>query len=107
MSIGLLRQLEQELGADALRKETHESERYRRDWAGDYSGEPLVVVCPRDVAEVAATIRLCAQAGAPVVAQGGHTGLVGAATPSPAGNEVIVSLERMNGVRGLNPANFA
>ena len=42
-----------------------------------------------------------------VVPQGGHTGLVGGATPSPAGDELVVSLERMDRIRSADPTNFS
>ncbi|HEY1944886.1 MAG TPA: FAD-binding oxidoreductase [Roseiarcus sp.] len=81
--------------------------RYSRDWSGDYVGSPALVVRPRTTEEVAQVVRLCAASQVSIVPQGGHTGLVGGATPSPASEEVIVSLERMNRIRQIDPLNFS
>ena len=53
---------------------------------------------------VAEIVRICAEADVGIVPQGGNTGLVGGATPSVAGNEVVVNLGRMNRVRALDAA---
>ena len=66
---------------------------YETDWSGRWSGRARVVVRPADTAEVAAVLRVCAQAGAAVVAQGGNTGLVGGSVPR--GGEVLLSLARL------------
>jgi FAD/FMN-containing dehydrogenase len=52
---------------------------------------------------VAEVVRLCTQAGVAVVPQGGNTGLCGGATPI--NGEVVVSLTRLNRVRGIDVAN--
>lgn len=69
---------------------------FETDWTGRFSGRARLVVRPRDTAEVAAALRLCSQAGAPVVPQGGNTGLVGGGVP--AGGEVVLSLARLDEV---------
>ncbi|WP_035484767.1 FAD-binding oxidoreductase [Geminicoccus roseus] len=85
----------------------HERTRYERDWSGDHVGQARMVLRPRSTGEVQEIIRRCAAAGVPVVPQGGHTGLVGGATPAGSGREVVVSLERMNRIRRIDPAGFA
>src|SRR3954469_1274844 len=69
---------------------------YEVDWTGRYRGESRLVVRPAETAEVAAVVRQCAAAGAPLVAQGGNTGFVGGGVPR--GGEVVLSLARINGV---------
>lgn len=54
---------------------------YTTDWTGRFRGEALVVVRPGSAAEVAAVLAACAARGAPVVPQGGNTGLVGGSVP--------------------------
>jgi FAD/FMN-containing dehydrogenase len=73
----------------------HQS-RYGTDWTGDYVGRPALVLRPRTTEEVVEVVRACGEAQLAIVPQGGHTGLVGSATPSPRADEVVVSLERMN-----------
>ncbi|HJW23810.1 MAG TPA: FAD-binding oxidoreductase [Rhodocyclaceae bacterium] len=75
------------------------------DWRGRYRGEARCVVRPGDTAEVAEVVRLCAEAGAPMVPQGGNTSLCGAATPDGSGAAVIISLSRLNRVRAVDPLN--
>ena len=76
------------------------------DQRGRYRGRTPFVVRPADTAEVAAVVRLCAAARVPMVPQGGNTGLVGGSIPFEAGEEVVISLGRMNKVRDLDAANF-
>ncbi|SLN31034.1 putative FAD-linked oxidoreductase [Oceanibacterium hippocampi] len=62
-----------------------------------------ILVRPRDTAGVAATLRLCHEAGRAVVAQGGLTGLAGGATTGP--GDVILSLERLDRIEAIDPVN--
>ena len=78
---------------------------YVVDWRGRYNGAVLAVVRPANTAEVAAVVRTCAEAGVPIVPQGGNTGMCGAATPDASGTEVVVSLARMHAIRALDRAN--
>jgi len=81
-------------------------ERYCRDWSGDYVGVPLAVIRPANADEVAAALRLCAAAGVNVIPQGGNTGLVGAGI-ADAGNQVVLSLERLNRIRSVGPLGMS
>src|SRR3954470_8079792 len=74
---------------------------YEADWTGRFGGTAAAVVRPADAAEVAGVVRVCAQAGAAIVPQGGNTGLVGASTPR--NREVVVSLTRVNAVGEVDP----
>ena len=76
---------------------------YCTDWRGRYTGKASCVVLPGTTDEVAAVVRICAEAGTPVVPQGGNTGLCGGATPI--GGEVVVNLRRMNRIRGIDADN--
>jgi FAD/FMN-containing dehydrogenase len=78
---------------------------YLTDWRGRYHGRALAVVRPGNTGEVAAVVGACAQAGAPVVPQGGNTGQCGGATPDDRGTAVVVSLQRMNRVRAIDADN--
>ncbi len=64
-------------------------------------GTPDAVVCPDDAQAVADVLRWCYAHGVAVVPRGGGTGLAGGAVP--AGGGVVVSVERLNGVRGVLP----
>ena len=73
---------------------------YSSDWTGVYPSEPLCVVRPANTAEVAAVVRVVADAGGAIVPIGGNTGLVGG---GQARGEVMLSLERMSRVRAIKP----
>ncbi|MGB9354238.1 MAG: FAD-binding oxidoreductase [Azonexus sp.] len=78
---------------------------YLTDWRGRYKGAASCVVRPGNAAEVAAVVRACAAAGAPIVPQGGNTSLCGAATPDGEGRAVVVSLSRLNRIVAVDPRN--
>jgi FAD/FMN-containing dehydrogenase len=73
---------------------------YETDWTRRFTGSARCVVRPASTVEVAAVVRACAAAGAPIVIQGGNTGLVGAGVP--AGGEVLVSLARLTRIEPVD-----
>jgi FAD/FMN-containing dehydrogenase len=75
---------------------------YEIDWTGRYGAPARMVVRPGDTAEVAAVVRACAAAGAPIVPQGGNTSFVGGGVPR--GGEVLVSLARLSQVDPVDDA---
>jgi FAD/FMN-containing dehydrogenase len=103
----LLGGLRQVLGPGGVLDGDGDLSRYSRDWSGDHFGAPLAVLRPSGTEEVREIVRRCAAAGAPLVPQGGHTGLVAAATPSADGRELVLSLERMNRIRRIDPLDFS
>ncbi len=78
---------------------------YLTDWRGRYSGQALAVVRPGSTDEVAAVVRVCAGAGLPIVPQGGNTGLCGGATPDDSGRAIVLNLQRLNRIRGMDLDN--
>ena len=78
---------------------------FLRDWRGRFTGSALAVLRPGSTAEVAALVRACAAARAPIVPQGGNTGLVLGGVPDASGTAVVLSLARMNAVRTVDPVN--
>jgi FAD/FMN-containing dehydrogenase len=78
---------------------------YLVDWRKQFRGPAACVVRPASTAEVADTVRLCAQAGVAIVPQGGNTGLVGGSVPTGARPEIVLSLARMNRIRALDTLN--
>jgi FAD/FMN-containing dehydrogenase len=73
---------------------------WARDWTGGYRGEPLAVLRPGSTAEVSRVMALAHAARASVVPASGRTGLTGA-THAP--DQIVLSLDRMNAIRSLNP----
>jgi alkyldihydroxyacetonephosphate synthase len=64
--------------------------------------EPLVVAWPRTTEAVQAAMRVCADAGLPVVPFGGGSGVCGGAVPPRGG--VVLDLKRMNRLISLDRA---
>jgi FAD/FMN-containing dehydrogenase len=75
---------------------------YERDYTGRYGGNARLVVRPGDTSEVAGVMAACGRFGAPVVPQGGNTGLVGASVPRD--GEVVLSLLRLNEIGQVDTA---
>jgi FAD/FMN-containing dehydrogenase len=84
---------------------TSDLDMYAQDWRKKYFGRPLAVLRPASTAEVAALVRLCMVHAVAIVPQGGNTGLCGASVPDASGEQVVLNLGRLNGVRSVDPAN--
>ena len=80
---------------------------YLVDWRGKYEGRAAIIVRPSNTDEVVAVVKACAAAGATIVPQGGNTSLCGAATPDGSGEQVVLSLGRMDSVREIDAQNFS
>ncbi|CDZ69199.1 D-2-hydroxyglutarate dehydrogenase [Neorhizobium galegae bv. orientalis] len=70
---------------------------------GLYKGSSPMLLKPGSVEEVAAILKLASETGTPIVPQTGNTGLVGGQTPRTGSSDLIVSLERMNRIRDVDP----
>ncbi len=81
--------------------------RYLTDFRAYRTGAARAVLRPRTRADVQRIVAACAAAGVPLVPQGGNTSYCAAATPSPAGTELVLSLERLNAVRALDADNLS
>jgi FAD/FMN-containing dehydrogenase len=79
---------------------------WEQDWRKRARGKALAVVRPASTAEVAQVVNACAAAGHSLVPQGGNTGLVVGSTPDASGRQVVLSLARMNAVRGIDADNL-
>ena len=93
------------VGADHMLTSAADLAPYLTDWRGRYKGAARCVVHPGNSAEVAAVVRACAAAAAPIVPQGGNTSLCGAATPDGEGGAVVVSLSRLKRIVAVDPKN--
>ena len=91
------------LGPKGLVREEKAMAAYQEETRGLYTGCALAVAKPISTAEVSEILKLCAQSGVPIVAQGGNTGLVGGAVPD---NALVLSLERMNRIETVDVDNL-
>ena len=79
---------------------------YEQDWRKRSRGKALAVARPANTAEVSAIVKACAAGGVSIVTQGGNTGLVVGGIPDESGQQLVLSLQRMNAVRQIDPANM-
>lgn len=75
---------------------------YIEDWRRLYRGRTPAVIRPADTNEVSRVVRLCAEARARIVPQGGNTSMVGGATPAEDGSEFVLSLSRLSRIRDID-----
>lgn len=101
----LLDTLVQQLGNAHVLTETADVARYNIDERQLFKGNALAVVRPATTAEVAAVVKACRDHQVAMVAQGGNTGYCGGATASPAGDEIVISLERLNNIIKVDSDN--
>ncbi|MCH8184179.1 MAG: FAD-binding oxidoreductase [Proteobacteria bacterium] len=80
-----------------------EMEPYVTEQRGMWRGVTPLVVRPKSTGEVARIVQLCARNATPIVPQAGNTGLCGGAVPHGDGREILLSVSRMNKVRGIAP----
>lgn len=76
---------------------------FLKEWRDRYHGKTPLVLLPGTVEEVAAILKLADETGTPIVPQGGNTGLVGGQVPHADGNELLISLKRLDKVRAVDP----
>jgi len=93
------------IGATNVLTEAADMAAYLTDWRKRFTGNALAVVRPGCADEVAALIRLCGRFNIPVVPQGGNTGLVLGSVPDSSGTAIVLSLNRLNRIRAIDPVN--
>jgi FAD/FMN-containing dehydrogenase len=96
--VTVLDDLRAALGADAdahVLTDPDLTESFGTDWTRRWSTRPLAVVRPGSVDAVAAVLQACHSHRAPVVTQGGNTGLVGASVPHRP-DSVLLSTTRLD-----------
>jgi FAD/FMN-containing dehydrogenase len=87
-----------------LTVKTDDLQVYGKDWTRS-TPNPLAVVFPKTTEEVSRILRYCNEQKIRVVPSGGRTGLAGAANAS--NQELVVSLEKMNRILGIDPINMS
>ena len=102
---GLIDVLQGLVGAGQVFTAPEDMAPYLTDWRRRYRGAACCVVRPGTTGEVAAVVKACVAAGAPVVPQGGNTGHVGGGIPDDSGRAVLISLSRLNRIRAIDPGN--
>jgi glycolate oxidase len=82
------------LPADCILHQSEDTRPYESDGLAAYRQLPMIVVLPRDEAQVIAVIKVCHALNCPIVPRGAGTGLSGGAQPLADG--VLLSTARLN-----------
>ena len=106
-NIELLDYLKEIVGPNGWITDRSELEPRLTDWRGAVHGATPIAIFPANTEEVSSVVRACAEAGVAIVPQGGNTGMCAGAVPDESGEQVIVSLARMNTIRAVDAANFS
>jgi FAD/FMN-containing dehydrogenase len=80
---------------------------FETDWTRRFTGTARAVVRPATTGQVARVLGACAEAGVPVVVQGGNTGLVGGGVPGPESIDnppVLLVTTRLDELSAVSPA---
>ncbi len=99
---GLIRQLRDLFGSNGLLTDPGDCWPYGYDNSRRHA-LPQAVVFPSRHEQVAAVLQLCNQEGVTLTPRGTGTGTTGASVPDHAG--IVLSLERMNRILEIDPAN--
>jgi FAD/FMN-containing dehydrogenase len=99
----LIHDLSALIGAKYVLYEDSDMQPFEREWRGIFHGKALLVVRPANTQEVAAVLRYAHQHHLRIIPQGGNTGLVGGNSPDETGQDIILSLNRLNTIRDVDP----
>ncbi|WGD50131.1 FAD-binding oxidoreductase [Bradyrhizobium sp. CB1650] len=80
---------------------------YTTDQRQLFTGSTFAVLKPATTKQVADIVKLAARLSIGVVPQGGNTSYCGGATPDASGRQIIVSLERMDRIREIDPLSMS
>jgi FAD/FMN-containing dehydrogenase len=82
-------------------------EPYLTDHRHLYNGRALAVTVPRTVDQVSRLLAFCNEKHIAVVPHAGNTSYCGGATPDESGQQIVLSLKRLNQVRNIDPLNYS
>ncbi|MGQ0684933.1 FAD-binding oxidoreductase [Bradyrhizobium sp.] len=80
---------------------------YTTDQRQLFTGSTFAVLKPATTKQVADIVQLAARLGIGLVPQGGNTSYCGGATPDASGRQMILSLERMDRIREIDPVSMS
>lgn len=101
----LARRFERALGADRVIADPELARPFGRD-ATHLEGRPALVVQPRSTEEVAAAVRVAAEARSSLIPRGAGTNLSGGVIPTEVGSEVVLDMAALAGPVDVDVANM-
>ncbi|MCB9235183.1 MAG: FAD-binding protein [Bacteroidia bacterium] len=104
LSAELLTEFRALIGPEYVLTTAEETEPWTHDYTEDLRFQPEVVLKPANAADISAILRLCNEAGVPVTAAGGRTGLSGGMLAVHGG--VILAMDRLNKILEIDERNL-
>ncbi len=95
------------LGADGVLTDAADIEPYLTDHRRLYRGRALAVAVPRTVDQISRLLAYCNENRIGVVPHGGNTSYCGGAMPDESGQQIVLSLKRLNRIRNVDPLNYS
>jgi FAD/FMN-containing dehydrogenase len=105
MTPALLDQFAAIVGSKNAIRNTADMAGYMKEWRDLWFGKSPLVLRPSSTEEVSLIMKLATETKTPIVPQSGNTGLVGGGIPFEAGNEILISLDRMTRILRVDAAD--
>ena len=102
----LINLLKSKLDKDIWSDNKKDFDKYLVEPRGRFKGKTNLLLRPRTTKEVSTIVKICNKYNLPLVPQGGRTGLAGGTVPSKKGDELVLSLERMNKILSIEASNY-
>jgi FAD/FMN-containing dehydrogenase len=99
----MLSEFQNALGENAVLSDPSDMQPYLREWRGLFHGKALAVVRPATTQQVSDAVKLACSHGLKIIPQGGNTGLVGGQMADDDKNHIILSTDRLNAIRNVDP----
>jgi FAD/FMN-containing dehydrogenase len=110
MDTTLIEDLKRAAGPSGWLETESDKAPFLKDERDLYHGAAPLVLRPATTEQVARIVTLCSAAGIGIVPQGGNTGYCGGSIPGgdagDGGDEIVLSLARLNKVRNVDPLNY-
>ena len=87
------------LSAQNIITDDNDIQPYLTEWRGRFEGHTKLVLLPETTEQVSQIIKISNENNLSIIPQGGNTGLVGGQIPDNSGQEIILSLNKMNKIR--------
>jgi FAD/FMN-containing dehydrogenase len=104
-NFGTLSELKDFLGPKGFQDDSETLAPWLTDWRGRYTGRAAAMVSPADTQQVMHIVKWAARNRVALVPQGGNSGMVAGATPDTSGEQVILSMRRMDRISAIDADN--